>query len=1143
MLMLKIKNIYIKKKSDKNEPHSLRISYLKEYQFLASTRLTKTIERIGKITSTFSGLLKNIDNRIDRQSKSTLTSEKICLDTKPYFARIKDQSKTIKSIAENSLVISTQGKKVLVNTIVQINNIIGSVYRFNEIIEKFKGQSDKIQSISKIITNIADNTKTIAINSTITAHKAGELGKGFTVVAGEIKSLSIQTSEQTEIINQRISVIRNHVNKLIEQMTESMQNAEKTKSVIEDASSGMNDIVSAISEADRVSTLIYLMADKLDHMNLGILDQIKEMIVYTKKMSEDSEKCLSDIELQTDSIANLQNISKTSIDITEECRELLKDHKNTEQVLSYLLEFSKNYDPATAHYAIERNFVEYFNIKLAKNTTAQSIVPCLAETWVLADDEKTWHFKIKENVKFYNGHEITTEDIKFSFERVLNPEMRSVHADTLSIFEGADDYIKGRADEVTGIQIKNKYEISFKLKRPYNYFLSLLTQTFASVIQKNPEYLGKPFKIEKMVTAGPFRYSGYDTGKECFIFKANKDYIDGRPYVDKMLIYNKIRDNLEAFKKRKIDISFSIPSDKRREIRKIGYEKYFKTFQARRVNGLHINFLKDNYITKHKKIRHALSHAIDKKRILIEAYKNTAAVANSVLQASIYGIPDKKYFKYDPDRAKKIFQSFRSKEDLAAPVSILIVENPKLPFLEKSAEIIYENLKNTGLNIHRKRIPFNRLSIDDHKNYELCYLSWIPDLDLYLALEAFINPLGGDNWFNYENPELFDHLNNSLHIKDPGNRKEYFIKLMDQFCDDVFMIPVVHLKYNYVHHPIIKNVKVTTREDPDMKDIWIDRYYQKNRNRFVLIKHDFITPVIHQYKNIMHDTSRSILTVKNNSTQLINTVKDIISLVNKQKISVERINNTIADFKNLSIEADNQTKSTLQTIDAAIDETEKGENISAAIMESLEILKNNMTSTLDVINLFNNDIKIIIETIKQMKQTAKIINSIAINAAIIGAQKSQWRDDFSSISSEVRKLSTDTKNEIDKISSLVEKMNSIINDVAAQIKVNIENLNICINHANESQKGLTELNEVTSKAGSVSDIILKDILELSKRIENISTGINEINLSSLKINNMAESVTYGSRLQTDILDVLNDNFMDYKSIFKEFTDEIKYSHQ
>ncbi|WDC84348.1 ABC transporter substrate-binding protein [Caloramator sp. mosi_1] len=92
------------------------------------------------------------------------------------------------------------------------------------------------------------------------------------------------------------------------------------------------------------------------------------------------------------------------------------------------------------------------------------IYPGVAKSWYVEEDNLTWIFNLKKGIKFHNGREVTAQDVKYSFERLLSPKLNSPNSWFLFDIEGAAEYNAGKVREVSGIKVLDRYCISLKLK-------------------------------------------------------------------------------------------------------------------------------------------------------------------------------------------------------------------------------------------------------------------------------------------------------------------------------------------------------------------------------------------------------------------------------------------------------------------------------------------------------------------------------------------------------------------------------------------------------------------------------------------------------------------------------------------------------
>ena len=101
------------------------------------------------------------------------------------------------------------------------------------------------------------------------------------------------------------------------------------------------------------------------------------------------------------------------------------------------------------------------------------VIPSLAQSWETPDDS-TLIFKLVDNARFHNGSPFTAKDVKYSFERVLDPKVGSPRTWVFEKVKGAKSFMEGRADAVEGIEVVDDYTVKITLEQPFAPFLSML---------------------------------------------------------------------------------------------------------------------------------------------------------------------------------------------------------------------------------------------------------------------------------------------------------------------------------------------------------------------------------------------------------------------------------------------------------------------------------------------------------------------------------------------------------------------------------------------------------------------------------------------------------------------------------------------
>ena len=282
--------------------------------------------------------------------------------------------------------------------------------------------------------------------------------------------------------------------------------------------------------------------------------------------------------------------------------------------------------------------------------------PDLAESYTVSDDGLTYTFKLRDGVKFHNGRPMTSADVKYSFERAVNPATQSPGGGYFSMIKGYDDVAGGKATTLSGIETPDDKTVIFHLSRPDATFLHLMAINFGYVVPKEEVEKAGADWGKKPVGTGAFKFVEWVPGQSIKL-ERNKDYYKANtPYLDN-LTFEFGQDPTVAvlrLKKGEIDIvGDGIPPAQFAELMADPANKDLIAIGDQLQTGyVTMNVTQPPF--DNPKVRQAVNMAINKDRI-VRLINNRAVPANQPLPPAMPGYnPDNKGFAYDPEGAKKL---------------------------------------------------------------------------------------------------------------------------------------------------------------------------------------------------------------------------------------------------------------------------------------------------------------------------------------------------------------------------------------------------------------------------------------------------------------------------------------------------------
>jgi peptide/nickel transport system substrate-binding protein len=348
------------------------------------------------------------------------------------------------------------------------------------------------------------------------------------------------------------------------------------------------------------------------------------------------------------------------------------------------------------------------------------IVPGLATSWNVVDD-KTIDFKIRHGVKFHNGQEMTADDVKASFDHVLDPNIKSP---TTSIFAS-----------VQGAQVLDPDTVRVTMSKTDSRIFDLLANNFAVLPAQYIKDAGVDGIANKPIGTGPYTFVEWKKDDHLTL-QANPNYWDGsykgKPQVQTVIL-RPVSDpatRIADLRSGAADMIMDVPSDQVAALKSNGFNVVQK--DSDQQDYVYIDTTKDSPF-KIKEVRQALNYAVDKDGIVQSLLGGFGQPLAGPLSPLVLGYnPDVKPYPYDPEKAKSLLAAAGMPGGFSTEMDATSSTPSQLP------EAIAAQLGDVGIQV---KINFLETAVYNDK--------WV---------KKQLSPLYFNRWSTFSDPALLDLL-------------------------------------------------------------------------------------------------------------------------------------------------------------------------------------------------------------------------------------------------------------------------------------------------------------------------------------------------------------------------------------------------
>lgn len=421
-----------------------------------------------------------------------------------------------------------------------------------------------------------------------------------------------------------------------------------------------------------------------------------------------------------------------------------------------------------------------------------TIAPMLAESVEVSEDGRIYKFFLREGVTFHNGVEMTSEHVKWSWQRYLDPDTRWR---CRSWYDGSYSY----SSNIESIETPAKYQVVFTLTAPSAVFLHRMAnlQCISGIIHPDSEPAsGSQFKP---IGTGPYKIGYWRRGEFVELdrykhYKKSVHATDGlagskRAVAEKIrfIVIPDVSVAKSAVLSRDIDVVIKMPITL--------YPEFKQTTKAKVLvqdvlDWVTLLIQTDDRLLSNLNIRKAIAHAIDREKLTEYATqgfgeKNSSAIPD---KNPFYTAHHKLWYRYDPELAKQHLNKANYKGEV-----IKIQTNKKQVHLYDNAIILQAMLRDVGMNVELEVLDWaTQLNNFYSGNFQLSSFDYSARTEPYLNYLVFTGRKSQNKSDQWDSQDALDILAKTELTADVTKRADLFAELHSMMKNE---IPIIGL-YN-----------------------------------------------------------------------------------------------------------------------------------------------------------------------------------------------------------------------------------------------------------------------------------------------------------------------------------------------------------
>ena len=288
----------------------------------SSEELSATLMENSKSTERISEAMGNIQDGLENQTEKIKQSFHSLKNVSHDIQDISANTTQVTLIAQQAEKTADVGHEIVISTQKQMATIEGTFNELSTDIGTVNTYANEINEIVNVITSISDQTNLLALNAAIEAARAGEAGKGFAVVADEVRKLAEQTNNSSIQVKEIITAIQRESSKSVESMKVSLAEVNKGLEMFTQTETNFLEVKSFIEEITDQLEMVQMRAQKIAHNS----EQVVTDMQVVERISNESHAQIETVSAASEAqLCSIEEISATAAALEKIAEDLLEE--------------------------------------------------------------------------------------------------------------------------------------------------------------------------------------------------------------------------------------------------------------------------------------------------------------------------------------------------------------------------------------------------------------------------------------------------------------------------------------------------------------------------------------------------------------------------------------------------------------------------------------------------------------------------------------------------------------------------------------------------------------------------------------------------------------------------------------------------